>query len=54
MRLRLVLSNIFKPSSYFLTDRSNVELLLWILFSICVLCTVLSVLVACGRLLGNV
>ena len=36
--------NIFKPSSTFLTDRSNAVLLLWILFVICVSChTVLYV-----------
>ena len=34
----LVLSNMFTPSRNFLTDRSKVVLLLWILFVICVLC----------------
>ena len=30
--MRLVPSNMLKPSSNILTDRSNAELLLWILF----------------------
>ena len=45
--MRLVPSNMFKPSSNFLTDRSEAGLLLWILFVIwfrvCFCYTVLSV-----------
>ena len=37
-RWKLVLFNMFKPYSRFLTDRSNAVLLLWILFVICVSC----------------
>ena len=46
IRVRLVPSNLFKPSGNVLTDRSKAVLLLWIHFVICVcLChTVLSVL----------
>ena len=44
--MRLVLSNIFKPSSNVLTERSKAVFLLWILFVICVSCLsdILSVL----------
>ena len=37
-KVRLVPSNMFIPSSYFLTDRSKAVLLLWILFVTCVSC----------------
>ena len=44
LRVRLVQSNIFKPSRNFLSDRCKVVILLWILFVICVSYhTVLSV-----------
>ena len=43
-KANVVLSNMLKPSSNFLTDHSKVVLLLWILFIICASChTVLSV-----------
>ena len=43
VRVRLVQSNIIKPSSYFLNDRCKVVILLLIFFVICVSChTVLS------------
>ena len=38
VRMRLVPSNMFKPLSKFLTDRSKAVLLLWIMFVICVAC----------------
>ena len=48
---------MFKPSSNFLTDRSKVVILLWILFVICVSCSsvILSCisLQPCGHLLGK-
>ena len=44
IRVRLVLSNMFKPSSNFLTDCSK-ALLLWILYVICV--SYLSVILSC-------
>ena len=40
--MRLVPSNMFKPSSNFVSDRSNAALLLLILFVICVSCLSLS------------
>ena len=43
IRVRLVQSNIFNPSSNFQTEPCDVVILLWILFVICVSChTVLS------------
>ena len=38
IRVRFVPSNMFKPSSKFLTDHSKAVLLLWIYFVICVSC----------------
>ena len=57
IRVRLVPSNMCKPSGIFLTDRSNAVLLLCILFVICVsffliYCLVCS-LQTCGHLLGK-
>ena len=43
--MRLVPSNIFKPSSNYLTDCSKAVLLLWIFLAICVSC--LSVILSC-------
>ena len=54
LRVRFVSSNMFKPSSNFLTDRLKAMLLLWILFIICVSChIVLYVLAALWSLLGK-
>ena len=43
--IRLVPSNMFKPTSNFLTDHSKAVILLWILFVICISC--LSVILSC-------
>ena len=58
LRVKLVLWNMFKPSSNFLTDRSKAVLLLWIHFVISVSCLSLSYclvcfLQPCGHLLGK-
>ena len=47
IRVRLVPSSMFKPSSHLLTDRSKAVLLLWILFVICVSCLSLSHCLVC-------
>ena len=57
IRVRLIPSNMFKPSCNFLTDHSKLVLLLWIIFVICVLCMSLSYCRVCslqpyGYLLG--
>ena len=41
-------SNMFKPSSNFLTDRSKAVFLLWVLFVICVSCLSLSCCLVCS------
>ena len=50
IRVRLVPSNMFRPFSHFLTDRSKVMLLLLINFVICVSCHSMQ---PCGHLLGK-
>ena len=47
------MSNMFKPSSNFLTGRSKAVLLLLILFVICVSCHTGCSLPPCGHLLGK-
>ena len=54
--VRLVLSNMFKPCSNFLTDHSKTVLLLCNIFVICVSCLSLSYylkLLPCGNSLGT-
>ena len=50
--------NMFKPSSYFIADRSKVVFLLWILFinyvsCLSLLCRLVCSLQSCGHLLGK-
>ena len=48
--MRLVPSNMFKPSTDYFTDHSNALLLLWINFVVCVLCVCHNVLPFLGSL----
>ena len=55
--VRLVPSDMFKPSSNFLTDRSKAMPLLWIIFlsvyRVCLSCCLVCSLWPCGLLLGG-
>ena len=51
IRVSLAPSNMLKPSSYLVIDRSKSVLHLWILFVICVSCLSCCLVFPCGHLL---
>ena len=54
LRVGLVPTKIFKPSSNFLIACSNAVLLLWVFFVFCVSCVSGHTGLPCGHLLGKV